>query len=144
MKALTIWQPWASMVAVGAKHNETRGYPTNYRGAIAIHAGKKSVSEVWSAYLDERTREVICRRLNLSDRTRLEAFPLGCILATANLVECIRITPEFVATLSPDELALGDYTFGRYAWKLADVKQFPDPIPARGQQGLWEWERGYQ
>ena len=125
MKALTIWQPWASMAAVGIKHNETRGYPTNYRGAIAIHAGKKSVNEIWSAYLDERAREL---------------FPLGCVLATANLVECIKITPEFVATLSPDELALGDYTLGRYAWKLADVKQFQAPIPARGQQGLWEWE----
>ena len=140
MKALTIWQPWASMAAVGIKHNETRGYPTNYRGGIAIHAGKKSVNEIWSAYLDERARETICRRLNLSSHTGLEIFPLGCVLATANLVECIKITPEFIATLSPDELALGDYTLGRYAWKLADVKQFQAPIPARGQQGLWEWE----
>lgn len=141
MKALTIWQPWASMVAVGIKQNETRGYPTNYRGVIAIHAGKKSVREVWSTYLDSKTREVICRRLNFSNHTGFEVFPLGCVLATANLVDCIKITPEFVATLTPDELALGDYTFGRYAWKLADINQFPDPIPARGQQGLWEWER---
>lgn len=142
MKALTIWQPWASMAAVEIKEYETRGYPTNYRGAIVIHAGKKSVNEVWSAYLDERAREVICRRLHFTDQTGLEVFPLGCVLATANLVDCIKITPEFTSTLSQDELALGDYTLGRYAWKLAGVKMFPAPIPARGQQGLWEWERG--
>ena len=39
-----------------------------------------------------------------------------------------------------DELALGDYTPGRYAWKLANVKKLPEPIPAKGRQGLWNWE----
>ena len=67
-------------------------------------------------------------------------MPRGAIVATGELVDCIRITPEFVATLSPDELALGDYTPGRYAWKLANVKRLPEPIPAKGKQGLWNWE----
>lgn len=144
MKTITIWQPWASLVATGIKRNETRGYPISYRGPIAIHAGKKSVHEVWSRYLDHETREVICRRLNLTDHTGLEVFSLGCVIATANLVDCIEITPEYIATLTPDELALGDYTIGRYAWQLTDVKQFPTPIPARGQQGLWEWNGNYR
>ena len=139
MKALTIWQPWASMVAAGIKENETRGYPISYRGPIAIHAGKKSVHEVWSRYIDRETREVICRLLNITDQAGLGVFPLGCVLATANLVDCIEITPYYISTLTQDELALGDYTIGRYAWKLADVKQFPNPIPAKGQQGLWDW-----
>lgn len=139
MKALTIWQPWASMVALGIKKNETRGYPISYRGPIAIHAGRKSVHEVWSMYIDRETREVICRSLNLTDFASLGAFPLGCVLSTANLVDCIEITPYYISTLTSDELALGDYTIGRYAWKLADVKQFPNPVPAKGKQGLWDW-----
>ncbi len=40
MKALTLTQPWASLVAVGAKRIETRSWETNYRGTIAIHAAK--------------------------------------------------------------------------------------------------------
>ncbi|WP_438491685.1 hypothetical protein [Paenibacillus sp. IHBB 3054] len=24
-------------------------------------------------------------------------------------------------------------------WELADVKRLPEPIPAKGQQGLWNW-----
>jgi len=43
--------------------------------------------------------------------------------------------------LPPDEpeLSFGDYTPGRYAWILADVKLLPEPVPARGALGLWEW-----
>ena len=141
MKALTIWQPWAGIVAAGIKRNETRNWGTNYRGRIAIHAAKQDIHIGWCRYLSDEAAEVICRRLDLPEVfNAVEAFPTGCVLATANLVECIKITPEFIATLSPDELALGDYTLGRYAWKMADVKQLSDPIPARGRQGLWEWE----
>jgi hypothetical protein len=41
MKAITIWQPWASLIAIGAKQYETRSWETKYRGPIAIHAAKK-------------------------------------------------------------------------------------------------------
>ncbi len=40
MKAITIWQPWASLIACGAKKYETRSWATNYRGPIAIHAAR--------------------------------------------------------------------------------------------------------
>ncbi len=43
MKAITIWQPWASLLACGAKQYETRSWATSYRGPIAIHAAKKNV-----------------------------------------------------------------------------------------------------
>lgn len=38
-----------------------------------------------------------------------------------------------------DESSFGDYTPGRFAWILADVQKLPDPIPAKGALGLWEW-----
>jgi activating signal cointegrator 1 len=40
MKAITLTQPWATLVAIGAKRIETRSWPTNYRGPLAIHAAK--------------------------------------------------------------------------------------------------------
>lgn len=142
MKAITVWQPWAGALAAGIKENETRGWPTKYRGPIAIHSAMKAIRHTQSdLYTNDETREVICRRLELpeiiDDPT---SFPMGCILATAELVDCIKITPELVATLSTDELALGGYTLGRYAWKLANVQRLPEPIPAKGRQGLWNWE----
>ncbi len=62
-----------------------------------------------------------------------EVFPSGVILATANLTDCIKITPKYISTLSEDEIALGDYTAGRYAWVLEDIKKLPCPIPAKGR-----------
>lgn len=48
MKAISLWQPWASLVAVGAKKIETRSWATKYRGSLAIHATKK-----WNLELSE-------------------------------------------------------------------------------------------
>ncbi|WP_253299501.1 hypothetical protein [Paenibacillus barcinonensis] len=40
----------------------------------------------------------------------------------------------------PDEYHFGDYSDGRFAWQLDDVVQLQEPIPAKGQLGLWNWE----
>lgn len=141
MKAITVWQPWAGALAAGIKENETRGWPTKYRGPIAIHAAMKPIQHAWW-YTDDAAREAICRRLELPEIfDGPGTFPTGCILATAELVDCIKITPDFIATLSPDELALGDYTIGRYAWKMKNVEKLPAPVPVKGKQGLWNWDQ---
>lgn len=141
MKALTIWQPWAGAAAAGIKHNETRSWYTNYRGPLAIHAAKQSIQTGWCRYTSDEAAEVICRRMNLPEIFNgPEIFPSGVIMATANLTDCIKITPKYISTLSEDEIALGDYTVGRYAWVLEDIKKLPCPIPAKGRQGLWNWD----
>ena len=67
-------------------------------------------------------------------------FNYGEVIATAELVECHLITEEYLSTLSDTEKALGDYSLGRYAWELRNIKELPEPIKAKGQQGLWNWE----
>lgn len=52
----------------------------------------------------------------------------------------IHITEEYLSTLPDTEKALGDYSLGRYAWELRNIKELPEPIKAKGQQGLWNWE----
>ncbi|MDR1630067.1 MAG: hypothetical protein LBS36_07650 [Oscillospiraceae bacterium] len=96
-----------------------------------------------------------------------DKLPLGAVVATAELVECWHIVhypganidvaknvevgaelnvpkhhPRFNDTIIPSdqELLFGDWTPGRYAWELADVKVLPEPIPCGGKQGLWNWE----
>lgn len=38
------------------------------------------------------------------------------------------------------ELLFGDWTPGRYAWELTDVKLLQKPIRTKGVQGLWNWD----
>ena len=64
----------------------------------------------------------------------------GKVIATAELTDCILITQEFVDSITELEKTLGDYTIGRYAWKLENVNMLDEPIPAKGNQRLWEWK----
>lgn len=81
MKAITIWQPWASLLATGAKQYETRSWATSYRGPIAIHAAKKDISDVLHIlprHLANKMKETI--------GTELKDLPTGSVIATAELV----------------------------------------------------------
>ena len=70
----------------------------------------------------------------------LDDFPLGAVISTCNLVDCIKMTPEFIRSIKSPELEFGNYAVGRYAWILENVKPLEVPIPAKGALSLWEWE----
>lgn len=77
----------------------------------------------------------------------LQRMPFGAVLGTCRLLRCIPTDPvrgalgaaQFHAPT--DEQAFGDFSPGRYAWQLGDVQPFTQPIPAKGELGLWDWER---
>jgi hypothetical protein len=148
MKALTLTQPYATLIAIGAKRIETRSWSTRYRGPLAIHAAK-SLRPVGG----ERGLVALCRDDVFAQALKGRPLPpLGVIVAVCNLVgitntEAVidgyrvqRSDRGHVVYFSADsERAFGDYTPGRYAWLLADVRPIDPPIPATGRQGLWEW-----
>jgi len=158
MKALTLYQPWATLIAIGAKRIETRSWSTNYRGPLAIHAGKNT------DFIRGRGKYYICDEhpfcdvlikagLFLFENPFPGAIPLGCIVATCELVDCILMDEKFLSepvyclgwSVQHPEVAFGDFRLGRYAWMLNKVKLLPEPIPAKGAMGLWEWsETGSQ
>lgn len=127
MKALTIWQPWASLIALGAKTIETRSWSTTYRGPLAIHAAKQ-----WTA-------EQQWIRDKFSDFLP-DHILLGCIIATAYLTDVMPADTPYTLRLAQFELEFGDYSPGRFAWRLENIVPLLTPIPARGQQGLWLWD----
>lgn len=154
MKAITVWQPWASLKACGAKEYETRSWETSYRGPILIHAAAKKPSSTWGAIepIVDKVREAL-GIVNLDD------LPRGNIIAVANLVDCLRVekmsdtvallTNEYTGSLSykaiairksSREYAFGDYTPSRFAWQLENVHRLAEPIPAKGAQRLWNWD----
>lgn len=142
MKALTIIQPWATLIAMGSKHMETRSWSTNVRGPIAIHAAKTMPCRIgetatFGHYEVERDRSgLLLRGPRMSWPYRL---PTGCVVAIGELFQ-VRSTNSLEH--SPDDLerALGDHSPGRYAWSLASVQRLRRPVPAKGSLGFWQWE----
>jgi hypothetical protein len=145
--ALTVLQPWASLIACGAKRYETRHWRTPYRGDLAIHAaksvpeeGEELMYELLDAertvdgwvYLDEET----ARALHGLGIQRPGDFPLGAVVCLARLVNCV---PTERVAHQPDAV-FGDFSRGRWAWELADVRLVLPPQPCRGYQGLWRWD----
>lgn len=145
MKALTIWQPWASLIACGAKTIETRSWSTSYRGPLAIHAAKRVVSpKDWP----DGARAALTERAGTS---AVGLVDRGVVVATCVLVDVVEIEPDQLAwgviadgraqTWNVDpERDFGDFTPGRFAWLLAEVERIHRPPAAVGRQGLWEWE----
>lgn len=137
MKALTLYEPWASLVAIGAKKIETRSWPTNYRGPLAIHAGKTIRTEFMNLAWQEPFYSALKPLHGNVGGSPSIKYNLGCVIAIAQLVDCIEIQLDNVP--SGPERYFGDYTRGRYMWMLRDAQRLKTPIPAKGHQRLWEW-----
>lgn len=138
IKAISLWQPWASLIAIGAKQHETRSWGTSHRGFMAIHAAKR-----WTA--EERGACMLFKHnfaVTVADCLEYwptVPLPLGAMLCVVRLVN-VRQIGAWASELSVSERAFGNYAPGRYAWKLEVVKVFDAPIPAKGAQGLFNWE----
>ncbi|MBP8292366.1 MAG: ASCH domain-containing protein [Caldilineaceae bacterium] len=151
MKAISLTQPWATLVAMGAKRIETRSWPTSYRGPLMIHASKGLPGWVAGAVRSEPQFAAVLGNLFDARGKVLGDLPRGHVIAACLLVSVkfIRADEEgwdwtgptgsrYSYPITDQERAFGDYTPGRYAWLLAHVQPIV-PVPARGALGLWEW-----
>jgi len=132
MKAISLLQPWASLVVMGVKKIETRNWRTTHRGTILIHASQGKAGSIFAADLPFKKY--------IPDFKKL---PFGAIVGQATITDVMRIEmlempDELIDRLTMEEKAFGDYSEGRYAWLLEDHKQFDNPIPARGTLSIWE------
>lgn len=129
MPCVSLWQPWASLIACKLKPTETRSWPAPASvigKRIAIHAAKTKKG-MYLAVDDKPLWEACLKNLpfDLSG-----ALPWGCIVATAIVEASIpteRLTPDI----------FGDYSPGRFGWMLTDVEALPSPIPWKGSQGIF-------
>lgn len=139
MKALTIKQPWATLIALGEKKYETRSWRTNYRGKLAIHAGKQIDM---GAFREPRIKSIL-EKHGITDPKQL---PIGAVIAISELADCHQVIMDFDTHaettgcfIDEYEYPLGCYEIGRFAWELKNVQPLETPIGAKGQLSLWEW-----
>lgn len=133
---ITLHQPWASLIALGAKRYETRSWKTPYRGTLIIHAGRVHNLDAFREDLRIAYRPPFRAYLEKAGITVVTALPRGAALCVVDLVDCI---PTEFADVTDQERAFGDFTPGRFAWKLENLRVFADPYIIRGAQGLWPW-----
>jgi activating signal cointegrator 1 len=144
MKALSILQPWAQLIVVGAKKFETRSWATKYRGPLLIHAGRRF----------DKPAQMLCTvdpfYHYISDKP-----PTGGLIGLVVVDDCI---PVEDAQVTDEERAFGNYTpnKGRYAWKLSSPVMFTELIPYQGKLSIfdvieeppgdlqWAWDHAMQ
>lgn len=132
MKALSLLQPWASLVVMGHKRIETRGWSTAYRGPLLIHASKGKAGKL-----------LVSEPPFTQHVADFNALPFGAIIGQVTLVDVVRIRAEDwldagLEKLALEERAFGDYRARRWAWMLEDAVMFEEPMEMRGSLGLWE------
>jgi hypothetical protein len=151
MKAFTVWQPWATLIMIGAKPYEFRRWDYRTRAAalegqcIVIHAGARPVklgevediiwriNDGFSLLRGEIARPLL-DRLQVAHRGR------GVVELAAGLGTAVIGRPCPAATLFkslPNDSDRIDQHM--WAWPLTNIRPFAAPIPMRGAQGFWNW-----
>lgn len=129
MRAISIWQPWASLYLGPAKQYETRHWSTRYRGPLLIHASKRRVGA-----LDPLLEAMLASRLDPQWRGSLA---YGAIIGRVELIDCVSTNDFQPGPFSP-EFCSGNWERDRFAWKRApEVIRFAAPIPYIGRQGFF-------
>lgn len=161
-KVLSLWEPWATLLAYGIKKIETRPGPTSWtieKGTYLIHAARKWTKEL-DSICDSEPFKTELHNLNIYRSTYRgiggsinfgwkESFKLGHIIGAIDVVECcpifenlqnkivIRHNDARFEEIKQPELSFGDYTLGRYAWITKNARVLETPIPYKGQQGYY-------
>ena len=111
MKIISVRQPWASLIASGAKDIENRTWPTRYRGSLLIHASQRA---------DDVTADEIERRFGVRLPSTL---PLGGVVGITDIVDCVKQHPSKW------------YAPPHWAFVLANSRPFPF-VQWKGQLGI--------
>lgn len=128
MKAITIKQPWASLIAHGIKDIENRTWRTNYRGRVLIHSSAKPDFEPYILFNDDQISTIEKQTGGIFEV--LESYEHNSmIIGSVEIVDCVQNDPSVWAEN------------GVWNWKLANPILFEKPIEnVKGKLSLWEFE----
>lgn len=145
IKAISLWEPWATAWAILLKKGETRAWApkaagTDYRGPLAIHAAKKDTPNLRAWFVNRLT---ICAQSRYRfNQVGIERFSdlrqtMGHVIAICRLDQ---VKPAEDCTPDTLEQSWGDYSPGRYIWFPTHMTRLPRPVPCVGRQALFNWD----
>lgn len=154
MKVLSLLQPWATLVVIGAKKIETRSWNTSYRGEILIHASLgKSIKTITGKHSCRQIAMLPHFHECIDGMRGYDRLPFGAIIGKVTInhvltseqisnMEVFRYRSSKTWNITEQEKAFGDYSPDRYGWLLSDPVQFATPTPAKGSLKLWDFDEG--
>lgn len=125
MKAITIKQPWASLIVHGIKDIENRSWRTDFRGRVLIHSSAKGDIAKFGCLQPNQRLKVLNTPMG---RIGFNYLPFGSIIGSVEIVDCVQNHPSIWADK------------GVYNWVLANPVLFKKPIPAKGRLSFWEYD----
>jgi len=153
MKAITLYNPHAVLMASFEKRIETRPRRWKYCGPVAIHSGLSGACDYLS---DEEPFKSVLAKCGYP---HWSCMPFGCVLAVGQMIGSVE--SEYLQTVETEERpraytnggmldipyhftaqeqAFGNYNPGRFCYIFSSMRRLREPIPAKGHQGIWEWE----
>lgn len=116
--ALSIRQPWAELILSGRKSIEIRGWQTQYRGPLWLHASRAEDLQLEAQF-------------GLSDLFK------GGYIGRVSLTTIVQLDEERWVRWRERHLSPGPMPARAYGWVLTEPVRFNRPILARGQMGLF-------
>jgi len=135
VKAISLHQPWASLIAARLKRWETRSWGTKYRGPLLICASKHRMPD-YDAVMLYREMHVYEHEFPYN------RLPFGKAVCIVDLTACVSTDEKnriWGNDLVASDLPFGDFGPARFAWRLKNVRTFT-PFPVRGRLGLFDIE----
>lgn len=129
VKAISLWQPWASLWLSSRKVHETRHWYTQHSGRLAVHAAKRCETKFGPG---DPLLEIL--QDEFGGHWAMD-LPRGCLLGFVDLVSVAKT--ERTTPASDDDRACGDWTPGRYAWRRGAYAILTTPVAYRGLQGMF-------
>ena len=140
MKCISLWEPWASLMYVGAKKNETRSWPTKHRGPLLICAAQHVMNAgSMRYYLEQPAFMKALQPLTRGEDRQVSISDLnfGKALCIVDVVDCLSIGVFAELFVSDQEAAFGNYDFGRFAWVTTNLQRFEEPFKIKGGQRIF-------
>lgn len=150
IKAISLWEPWASLIRIGAKTIETRSWATAYRGRLLVCAAQSGLPKADLLYLlslwsfQGALAPLVDKPLNVNpdyhtwSGVGIEHLNFGKAVAVVDVVDCKPTGEMTLAEITTDE-PFGDFSLGRFGWKLKLINAV-EPFPVKGHQGFFEVE----
>lgn len=147
MKAISLWQPWASLMAIGVKRNETRPRAFSNHNDLAICAAKLywrngvpeyAITALNSLYMNRAKLGTKFEAMN-SVKDVYDALPFGAVVCVVTQNGCVATNDDNGddRSLTPVELQLGDYSPGRFYYPTSNCRPLRVPVAVIGSQGIF-------